>query len=148
MRMSSWSSTPAVVMAFSFRTVPIVSPAADAVLMQHRLEATSRFIARPRVPYCRPMLFVIHCVDRPNSGEVRRGNREAHLAYLAQFDVAVAGPLLDEPGDMCGSCLILDVDDRAAAEAYVAGDPYTRAGLFDRVEIHGFRQVVGAPLSP
>ena len=37
--------------------------------------------------------------------------------------------------------LVIDAPDRAAAEAFVAGDPYGLAGLFDRVTIHGYRAV-------
>jgi uncharacterized protein YciI len=44
---------------------------------------------------------------------------------------------------MCGSLLILDVADRAAAEAWADGDPYAKAGLFETVEIHAWKQVIG-----
>ena len=41
------------------------------------------------------------------------------------------------------SLLILDVADQAAAEAFNRDDPYTQAGLFERVEIRPFRITVG-----
>ena len=37
--------------------------------------------------------------------------------------------------------LVIDVADRGAAEAFVAGDPYGLAGLFEQVTIHGYRTV-------
>ena len=40
-----------------------------------------------------------------------------------------------------GSLLILDVADRAEAEAFAAGDPYAKAGLFESAVIRPFRQV-------
>ena len=44
---------------------------------------------------------------------------------------------------MCGSLVILEAEDLAAAEAFAAGDPYAVAGLFERVEIRGFRPLFG-----
>lgn len=87
------------------------------------------------------MLFVIHAKDKPDSLELRQATRPAHVEYLGQFDTPVGGPLLDENGQMCGSCIILEAADRAAAEAFVAGDPYGKAGLFESVELHEFMKV-------
>ena len=87
------------------------------------------------------MLFAITCLDKPGSAEVRQTSRPAHLDFAAAHTVVLGGPLLDEAGQPCGSMLVLDAPDRAAAEAFVAGDPYGLAGLFDRVTIHGYRAV-------
>ncbi len=40
-----------------------------------------------------------------------------------------------------GSLLVIDVADRAEAEALVATDPYVKAGLFESSVIRPFRQV-------
>jgi len=90
-------------------------------------------------------LFVLHCVDKPNALDVRMGAREAHLAYVGgKRDILrLGGPLLDEGGNMAGSLMIVDVPDKAAAEAFSADDPYTRAGLWSRVEIAAFRASLG-----
>lgn len=90
-------------------------------------------------------LYVLHCVDKPNALDLRMANREAHLAYVgARRDkVKLAGPMLDEDGNMAGSMLILDVADRAEAEAFAADDPYNQAGLFERVDIKRFRATLG-----
>ena len=90
-------------------------------------------------------LFVLNCHDKPNALDLRMATREAHLAYVRpQLDILkLGGPLLDDQGDMAGSLMILDVADRAAAEAFSAGDPYTKAGLWSRVEITAFRATLG-----
>ena len=44
---------------------------------------------------------------------------------------------------MCGSLVILDVADMAAAEAWAAGDPYAKAGLFSDVELTAWKKVIG-----
>ena len=89
--------------------------------------------------------FILTCIDKPDSTEVRMGAREAHLAYVrARLDqVKLGGPLLDDAGQMIGSMLILEAPDRAAVEAFAKDDPYGLAGLFDRVEIQPFRVTVG-----
>jgi uncharacterized protein YciI len=43
---------------------------------------------------------------------------------------------------MNGSVVILDLEDRAAAEAFAAGDPYNQAGLFERVTISAWKKVL------
>ena len=91
------------------------------------------------------MLYVITCLDKADHGAVRAANRAAHLAYLAaQGDrVLAAGPLIDEKRDApMGSLLIIDFPDPSAAEAFVAADPYTRAGLFARTTIRRFRRIL------
>ncbi|MCW5698142.1 MAG: YciI family protein [Bauldia sp.] len=74
-------------------------------------------------------------------------NREAHLAYVRSKAevVKLGGPMTDDAGDMAGSLLILDVADRAAVEAFTAADPYSLAGLFERVEIRPIRITLGQP---
>jgi uncharacterized protein YciI len=91
-------------------------------------------------------LFTFTCLDKPDSLEVRMGAREAHLAYVRAQGGAVklGGPFLDAEGRMCGSLLIVEAADLAAAEAFGAADPYVQAGLFESVEIRPFRVTIGA----
>lgn len=90
------------------------------------------------------MLFMIRCVDKPDHQHLRKQNREAHLAYLRDQGDALklAGPTTDDGGQPTGSLLILEAHDRGAAEAFAAGDPYNKAGLFERVEIEPFKWVL------
>ncbi|RAP42271.1 hypothetical protein BYZ73_05785 [Rhodovulum viride] len=90
------------------------------------------------------MYFALICRDKPGHLETRKANRDAHLAYVAETGVvAQAGPFLDEAGEMCGSLVILDVGDKAAAEAWAANDPYAGAGLFESVSVQAWKKVVG-----
>ncbi|HHB81582.1 MAG TPA: YciI family protein [Aliiroseovarius sp.] len=90
------------------------------------------------------MLVALMARDKPGALEIRKANREAHVAYLkASGVVAMAGPLLDEAGDMCGSLIVLDVADMAAAEAFAAADPYAKAGLFASVTLDAWNKVIG-----
>jgi hypothetical protein len=94
------------------------------------------------------MKFVLFCEDKPDSEALRLKTREAHLAYVAtrQDMISLAGPMLSDDGEhMLGSLFIIDADSIDDVRALNAEDPYTRAGLFGRVTIHAFRQVVPAP---
>ena len=89
------------------------------------------------------MHFVIHAIDRSDAGSLRQHTRPTHLDYLGGFDVVFGGPMLDDDGAMCGSLIVVQTEDRAAAEAFAAGDPYALAGLFETVTITAMRPVLG-----
>jgi len=89
------------------------------------------------------MNFVLHALDRPDSGELRSQTREEHLAYMSNFNIVYGGPLLDAEGDMCGSLIVTDMEHRSEMEAMAAGDPYALAGLFAQVTITGLKAVLG-----
>ncbi len=88
-------------------------------------------------------LFAIHCIDKPNAGDLRAETRPAHMDYLAGFEPSLfaAGALLGLDGGPIGSLLILDCADRRAAYAFAAADPYSEAGLFQSVAITPWRRV-------
>ncbi|WP_298499964.1 YciI family protein [uncultured Maritimibacter sp.] len=89
-------------------------------------------------------MFALICTDKAGALDIRKANRDAHLAYIAETGVVFqAGPFLNDAGDMSGSLVILNVDDRAAAEAWAENDPYAKAGLFDKVRIEAWKKVVG-----
>lgn len=95
-----------------------------------------------------PMLFVAMCLDKPNSATLRLATRADHLEFLRlhAHDIRICGPLLGEDGEsMIGSLLILDVADKATAEQILSRDPYRKAGLFQTIEVHAWRWVVGRP---
>jgi uncharacterized protein YciI len=82
--------------------------------------------------------------DKPGALQIRLDTREAHLAYIKETGVVeMAGPFLDEAGQMCGSMIVLDVADLAAARAWAENDPYKKAGLFADVRIQEWKKVIG-----
>lgn len=91
------------------------------------------------------MLFSIHCFDKPAAAAIRAANRPAHLEYLKAFEphIRLAGPTLtDDTQGMNGSLFLIELPDRAAVEAFCAGDPYAKAGLFESTVIRPFKQVL------
>jgi len=90
--------------------------------------------------------FVLMCVDHPGTLDRRMAAREAHLAYVREHlaMVKVAGPLLDDAGQMSGSMFVIEAPDKATVEAFSAADPYRLANLFERVEVRSWKVTVGA----
>jgi uncharacterized protein YciI len=87
------------------------------------------------------MVFVLRLLDKPGSNALRDQVRPAHKAYLGKVAerIAFAGPLTHDDGTtMIGSLLAIDFDSRDAAHAWLADEPFTRAGLYAGTEIHAF----------
>lgn len=96
------------------------------------------------------MYFYVICQDKPDSADLRGATRPAHLEYVLASDcVQLGGALMTEDrASMIGTLILLDVADREAAEAWAAADPYAKAGLFERVEIHPWTHSIGALEAP
>ena len=89
------------------------------------------------------MLFALICTDRPGGLDLRLATRPQHLAYLQTYasKLVHAGAILDTDDRPAGSMFIIDVNDRAEAEGFAAGDPYARVGLFESAIVRPFRQL-------
>jgi len=89
------------------------------------------------------MLYIIYQEEDPGSAALRAAHREAHFAYLEKHrDILVlGGAMLAEDGTTrTGSVLIINVPDRAAAEAFSREEPFRKAGLFREVKISCMRR--------
>ena len=87
------------------------------------------------------MIYAFRLLDKPDSAALRQRVRPAHKAYLAAVAdrIAFAGPLTHDDGvTMVGSLLAIEFASRDAAQAWLADEPFTRAGLYGSVEIHAF----------
>src|SRR5438132_13920520 len=91
---------------------------------------------------CSSMLYVIIGHDAPEAHEKRPQVRPAHLAHLDPLAragrIRLAGPLLDRTGRL----IALEADSLAEGWAVVARDPYVTEGVFTRVEVKPFQQVL------
>jgi len=89
------------------------------------------------------MPYAIITQDKAHSANVRAQARPAHLDYLTanQHKLLAAGALIDDDGTGGnGGILIIDTDERAEAERFIAEDPFTKAGLFERVTVTRWRK--------
>ncbi|MCJ0762098.1 YciI family protein [Variovorax terrae] len=101
------------------------------------------------------MIYALYLVDRPDGAELRQRVRPAHKDYLAKMAgrIAFAGPLVADDGQaMVGSLLAIDFESREAAQAWIADEPFTKAGLYASTAVHGFvnlwPQKAGFPPAP
>ena len=93
------------------------------------------------------MLFALICTDKPDHLNVRMDTRADHLAFLASLGdkMKAAGPFLGDDGKPTGSLVIIEADDKAAAQALAGQDPYAMAGLFSSVDVKPWNWVLKNP---
>lgn len=89
------------------------------------------------------MLFCIHCMDREGQLRTRLENYDAHRGHLnnTSTTIVLAGPVAADDGETpVGSMFIVDVADRAEAEAFCHADPFYELGVWnrDRIRLHPF----------
>lgn len=95
------------------------------------------------------MLFIVLAADRPGALAQRLAHRPQHLDYLASLGdrVKIAGAMLsdDTPsGEPKGSAFVLEAESLEAARALLAGDPFSRLGVFsDDIRIEPLRPGAG-----
>jgi uncharacterized protein YciI len=89
------------------------------------------------------MPYFIETHDKPGHQSLRQRARPAHLQYLEmnKNKLLASGAKLDDAGENAtGGIYILDTDSRSDAEAFIAADPFTKAELFQRIEIARWRK--------
>lgn len=91
------------------------------------------------------MPFLIETWDKPESSKLRTDTRPDHIKYLeSRLDKLLgAGAKLSDDGETAfGTVYIVDTDERAQAEAFLAADPFTKAGLPGRVVLTRWRKAI------
>ena len=87
-------------------------------------------------------LFAIMAFDAPDTEALRAQLRDGHLAHFKTHagQIAVAGPMGKSAP---GSLIILEADSEAEARAFIEGDPFHAAGVWERIEISTFKAGIG-----
>lgn len=98
------------------------------------------------------MLYAIISEDVENSLAKRLPVRPAHLERVEKLKdqgrLIIAGPHpaidSEDPGEagFTGSLIIAEFDSLEAASAWADDDPYVKAGVYSRVTVKPFRQVL------
>jgi len=93
------------------------------------------------------MLFALLCNDKPDHLQVRLDTRPTHLDYLTSLGdvLKFAGPFLGDDGKPNGSLVVVEAEDKAAAERIAANDPYAKAGLFQDVTVRPWNWAIKNP---
>jgi uncharacterized protein YciI len=98
------------------------------------------------------VLYALTGDDAPGSLDRRLAARPAHLARLkglqAEGRLLLAGPCpaIDSPdpgpAGFSGSLIVAEFPSLAAAEAWMQADPYVTEGVFARITVRPFKQVL------
>jgi len=94
----------------------------------------------------RETLYLLLCHDAPGSAAPRETHMQGHLDFIAAnlSTIALGGPRSDGVSAIDGSVLLIRAGSASAARAFVAGDPYFKAGVWARIEVHPMRAVCGS----
>ncbi|MEP4379291.1 MAG: YciI family protein [Alphaproteobacteria bacterium] len=88
-----------------------------------------------------PPQWFIRSMYAPGAAEKREAAMEPHLAHQAKYRefMHFAGPILTDDGSSpLGTMCIIELPDRATAEAYVFGDGFAKAGMLEPPTITRF----------
>jgi uncharacterized protein YciI len=88
------------------------------------------------------MPFMIVTFDKKDHKHVRDAHRAAHYAHLERYmpKLIASGGLRNDPDDeFIGGLIVLDTDSREEAQRFADTDPFTIAGLYERVKIVRWR---------
>lgn len=87
----------------------------------------------------KPAQWAIYCWDKVETLEARGIYLQEQRLYVASFGERVIGyghPVSDDGLDTLGTTFFMQLDDRAAAEQFMAEEPLNKAGVYDNVEFH------------
>ncbi|QXQ20940.1 YciI family protein [Pseudomonas tolaasii] len=87
------------------------------------------------------MIFAIHALYKADITERRAALLSSHREYLGTVSerIAFAGPLLGAAGEPVGSLMVVDFDDEAHVQAWLAEEPLTQNGLFAQLDVQLFQ---------
>src|SRR5262249_47887670 len=87
----------------------------------------------------KPAQWAIYCWDKPGMEATRRALLAEQSSYVKNFGERVIGHghfVSDDGRHSLGTSFFMQLDDRAAADNFVAGEPMNKAGLYHRLELH------------
>ena len=94
----------------------------------------------------KPAQWAIYCWDKPGTAETRRALLAEQKSYIKNFGERAIGYghfVSDDGRDTLGTSFFMQLDDRAAADKFVADEPLNKAGVYRRVEIHRWSNSFG-----
>ena len=89
------------------------------------------------------MPFAIRTTDKPGMDALRAKLQAEHLEYLdSQLGILLAAGSLrsDDGARAIGGILIVDVEEREAAERFINNDPFAMGGLFADIKVDRWRK--------
>jgi hypothetical protein len=85
-------------------------------------------------------MFICECLDSAKAAEIgKEGGRDEHRETMAGRLIARGSVVSDGGSEALGALAIIEVEDRAAADAFVATDPVLRASMHQHTRIDRWR---------
>ena len=89
------------------------------------------------------MLWLISNTNKPGNEAERDALREDHRRYLREHTnvLVLSGPMQSDDGlSNWGSLFLVALGSAEDAQAFSAGEPFTRAGLYERTTVTRIRK--------
>jgi hypothetical protein len=92
------------------------------------------------------MQFILTGYDGTDAGALdrRMAVRGEHLEKIDILKLTgefiFGGAILDDDGKMIGSVIVYELPDREALDKKLENEPYFTKGVWEKIEIHPFRQ--------
>ena len=90
--------------------------------------------------------WAIYCWDKPGMADTRNKLLAAQKSYIKSFgerEIGYGHFLSDDGRDTLGTSFFMQLDDRAAADKFIADEPMNKAGVYARVEINRWSNSFG-----
>jgi uncharacterized protein len=88
-------------------------------------------------------LVIAHDGNDSKAKERRLTVREQHLKLAKEMHEKgrsiIGGAILDDAGNMVGSCRIVEFESKSDLEEWLRIEPYVLGKVWDRVEVHPFK---------
>jgi uncharacterized protein len=94
----------------------------------------------------KPAQWAIYCWDEPGMADTRRALLPEQKGYVKNFGERVIGYghfVSDDGSDAFGTSLFMQLDNRAAADKFIADEPLNKAGVYQRIEFHRWSNSFG-----
>lgn len=91
------------------------------------------------------MLHLVYLEDLQDNLPIRKPLLEAHMAHMATHAQAIrlGGPLMRDDGSApAGGVLVIEAPSKQDVLDIITADPYYKAGLWPRVRVHAFRDLI------
>lgn len=87
---------------------------------------------------------MIKAYDGPGMLGRRMEVRPRHLEGMNRLiqHVVCAGGLLDDDGEMKGSMLVVEFEDRSELDEYLASEPYVLEHVWEKIEVEQMNVVI------
>jgi uncharacterized protein YciI len=94
----------------------------------------------------KPAQWAIYCWDKEGVADKRRALTPEQKSYVKTFGERVIGYghfVSDDGRDTLGTSFFMQLDDRAVADKFIAGEPISKAGVYRNVEVHRWSNSFG-----